>query len=467
VNYSISIIWIIPISYTVNGLFKYGGGPDLQVIFDAGQFMVIPVSIITAIRVYGYLLSERSTVFFHALPYSRRKLYAVNGLTGYITIIAPLLLVSLLTIIVCAAEEYNIFLFMLDWFLIISLESLFVYSFTIFMVIILGTKVAAYTITGIMYFFTEIVTLIYNELFCNLHSGVYNVIYAPGGILTFLSPFRLSTMISLDCVGHYQTTFSFNNLVTAIIEQAVVSIILIGVSYYLYTKRKSERSGEFVTFSGLKVLFKWGFAFSFGAFLTIFLGAMVINSYVTNYKAIIQSIVYIFFVILSFITAEMIISKKFNVFKKIRLEIIFVFAVSILVSLALKFDFLGISRTIPRIDEISKMYIQVNFPIDDPENVDANMKIIDYYDLELSNLDDTDNESIKKFVNLNKKIIELNSDIFDSNSDINNQVSISFVYVLDTRESFRRFYHISPELIEPYLYYFKRHSEKYDISVYA
>jgi len=451
----------------MSGLFRYDG-PDLHVIFDAGQFMIIPVSIITAIRTYGYLLNERATAFFHALPYSRRKLFVLNGLTGYITVIAPLVIVSCLTIIVCAAKDYNIILFMLEWFLIISLQGLFVYSFTIFMVILLGSKVAAYTITGIMYCFTEIITLIYNKLFCNLHSGIYNAIYVPGGLLTFLSPLGLSTMISLECNNQYPNSYCFNNLATAIIEQIVVSIILIGVSYYLYTKRKSERSGEFVTFSGLKVIFKWGFALSFGAFLTIFLGTMVIDSYVANNnKALVQSIVYVFFVILSFITAEMIISKKFNIFKKIRIEIIFVFLVSILVSLSLKFDFMGISRAIPSMDEINSLNVSVDYPLDKPEYVNDMMITVDYYDIELSNYDDHDILSIEKFIDLHKRIIDIENNVDDSNADINNTARINFTYVLDTGDYFRRYYFVSPKLIEPYLQYLKKFDYEYAHPVYA
>lgn len=404
--------WIIPVSMLTLGIFNFNGSKiDYAAPFTAAEFLIIPFCVMMAIRLFGYLTKERATNFYHSLPYTRTTLFVTNVVSGYFLLLIPLVFVGILTTLIGISIKEDIILFMIKWFLLLCAECFYVYGFTVLMAIIFGMKIATYVMTLIMAFYVIAISNIYGTLFTNLHTTVQNSFYLPDGIFMFLSPATLATNISVDepFYGLIKEYYSFENVWITVSQELIVGVWMLIVALFLYNKRKSERSGEVVTFNIFKVIFKWGFAFSFGAFLTISLGGILIDN-LDNCLAVgcIQTVLYVFYVVLSFIIAEMILSKRFNVFYKIRYEILAAFIVSVIVSLILIFDLFGITGHVPDPSKVDKMNIDITVLNDKYYKHLGDGKYQKYYSDSFKSEKEGDIKLIEKFTELHEFITEQN-----------------------------------------------------------
>jgi ABC-2 type transport system permease protein len=371
------------------------------------KILIIPVCILMAMRVFGYLSKEKATTFFHSLPFTRTKLFVVNALTGFLLIIIPLVFVGITTVIVAAVKGTDIIVFMIEWFLIICCECIYVYGFTILMAIIFGTKVSGYAMTGILFFYAEIIVNIYSSLYSNIHPSVIGNFIFPNGFFQFLSP--ISMAVNINVVNDYWTStgysYHFNNLGITIAEDLIVGGLMIAAAFLLYKHRKSEKSGEIIAFNSFRMVFKWGFALGFGAFLTLMLGETVTGNISDLSKMIIvQSCLFVFFVLLSYLIAEMIVQKKFNVFYKLRFEIFLPFAASIIVSLMMVFDVFGATRYVPDRDDIEYMNININIDKDESYYTFSSKQYSARHYISLHYGKPSEYELMEKFIDLHKYI---------------------------------------------------------------
>ena len=453
--------WLIPVSLTFDMIYgrKY---LNLDAPFEIAKILVIPVCVLMAMKLFGYLMKEKSTTFYHSLPYTRTKLFVVNAVSGFLLIMIPLFLVGVASAIIAAAKGYNVVVFMIEWFLILCCECIYLYSFTILIAIIFGTKVSGYAMTGILFFYAEVITSIYSSLFSNLHTSVINNFIFPRGFFQFLSPVSMATSIyiSTDYWINNERGYSFTNLALTITEDLVVGALMIVAAFLLYKYRKSERSGEIIAFNSFRLVFKWGFAFSFGAFLTFFLGDAVTGSIeMQSTLYIVQTLLYIFFVVLSYVIAEMIICKKFNVFYKLRFEILIPVAVSILIALMLLFDVFGISRYVPDKDDIESVNVNVNLGI----NETYTSKFGSFFFINLNSGKLSEYEKIDAFLEMHKNIIADDPDTFTykrtgynkyfisdkATEDYENMVHLW--YSLKDGSNITRQYYVPIEYVEKYL----------------
>ncbi|MBQ6091722.1 MAG: hypothetical protein IJL07_10725 [Lachnospiraceae bacterium] len=415
--------WLIPVSLTFDIIYGHSY-LNLEVPFDIAKFLLVPACVLMAMKVFGYLMKEKSTTFFHSLPFTRTKLFAVNAVSGFLLIIIPLLLVGIASVIIAAVKGHNIIIYGIEWFLVLCCDCIYVYGSTILIAIIFGNKISGYAMTAILFFYVEIIVNIFNSLFSNLHSSVSYMFIFPRGFFQFLSPISLvtNTYVSSAYWTTNETNYYFKNLAFTVTEELIVGALMIVAAFLLYRYRKSERSGELIAFSSFKLVFKWGFALSFGAFLTMFLGETVIGSIeIQSTINIVQTILFVFFVVLSYLIAEMILQKKFNVFYKLRFEILLPFAASIAVALVLLFDVFGITRYIPDKDDIENLNVNINLNYEDPYTE----KFGPYYFINLNGEKLSEYEKIDTFLDLHKGIIADDPDSFSQNRTGYNKYVIS------------------------------------------
>ena len=471
------LCWLIPVSLSFDIIFD-SRFLSISMPLDVAKILLIPVCILMAMRLFGYLSKEKATTFFHSLPFTRTKLFVVNALTGYALIIIPLVFVGITTVIVAAVKGSNIIVFMIEWFLILCCECIYIYGFTILMAIIFGTKVSGYAMTGILFFYTEIIVNIYSSLFSNLHPSVIGNILFPRGFFQFLSP--ISMAVNISVVDDHWTpngyTYHFNNLELTIAEDLIVGGLMILAAFLLYKHRKSEKSGEIIAFNSFRMRFKWGVAFSFGAFLTIMLGETVTgNIYELSTLNIIQNCLFIFFVVLSYIIAEMIVRKQFNVFYKLRFEILLPLAASLIVCLLIVFDIFGITRYVPRIDEINNMSVNINLVADKSKYLIGSKQYNDYYYIHLSENKPVEYEKMDKFIDLHKYITADDPDSYTYNDYILDKHTMSYSendtllriwYDLKDGTYFTRLYYVPFHYVESYLDYMETDNRPVSTKVY-
>ena len=146
--------------------------------------------------------------------------------------------------------------------------------------------------------------------------------------LLFLSPLRVCFTSRLRCdyiIGekNYNYGFAFTNIEKVLPIELICGILMLALAYVLYRLRKSERSGEVVAFKSCRYIFKWGFSISLAMFMTLIFGiTSVYNIKDISTKNLVICAIFVFFALILYMIAEMIISKKFNIFKKVTLELI-------------------------------------------------------------------------------------------------------------------------------------------------
>ena len=422
------LCWLIPISLTFDNIFDHRFISH-SMPFDVAKILIIPVCILMAMRIFVYLSKEKSTTFFHSLPYTRTKLFVVNALTGFALIVIPLIFVGITTIIVGAVKGNNIILYMIEWFLILCCECIYVYGFTILLAIIFGTKVSGYAMIGILFFYTEIIINIYSSLFSNLHPSVIGMFIFPRGFFQFLSP--ISMAVNISVTTDYWTSngysYHFSNLGITIAEDLIFGFLMIGAAFLLYKHRKCEKSGEIIAFNSFRMIFKWGFAFSFGAFLTVMLGETVTGN-ITEQSTltIVQTCLYIFFVLLSYLISEMIVRKKFNVFYRLRFEILLPLAASILVALILLFDAFGLTHYVPDKSNIDSMNVNINLISARDNYTTSYEKYNNYYFTDLNLEKPSESERMDKLIDLHKYITAGDPDSFTYSEPVLDKNTMSY-----------------------------------------
>ena len=96
VTFTFILFWLIPLTQMVND--PYNSSKLFVAPFELCTLLVVPVCMLMAIRTFDYLTKETATTFFHSLPYSRTKLFVINGLTGFVFIVAPLFLITVMAV---------------------------------------------------------------------------------------------------------------------------------------------------------------------------------------------------------------------------------------------------------------------------------------------------------------------------------------------------------------------------------
>ena len=87
-----------------------------------------------------------------------------------------------------------------------------------------------------------------------------------------------------------------------------LTIILYGVSLYLYKKRKTESASEAIAFSKLRTIFKYGVTFCTMLFGGVYFSAVQSNSFIWMIFG------YIIGAIIGYYIAEMVLQKTWRVF---------------------------------------------------------------------------------------------------------------------------------------------------------
>ena len=162
-----------------------------------------------------------------------------------------------------------------------------------------------------------------------------------------------------------------------ILIYCIVSILFFLVAYIAYQKRALECAGDMVSICWAKPLLRWGAAFGFGE-----LSAAMLYQVVQQYGNTVRFAVLLLCIILVgvgvFFGVEMLLEKKFRVFKKTRvLEAAVVALILFSGSMMLEHDAFGFETWTPEEDQVAEAYVSMYEPIlgEEPEEIS---QIVDY-----------------------------------------------------------------------------------------
>lgn len=319
---------------------------------------------ITAIAVFSYLYQARSCHMMHAFPVCRESLFLSNLFSGVCFLALPQAVAFMGGIVVCFLKSMLQLEYLMHWLLLSLGISCFALSLAVFAVMIAGNIVAA----PVFYF-------ILNFLFVGCRTVVFSLIDLMSyGICStestfgnFLSPYYYLTnhfFASSFYAPNPKSRFQITEMYGCVAAYFGAGLLILVLTFFIYKKKHLETAGDPVTIPFLKPIFRWILAFSIGIYGTIAGQYFLKGSYYSGGKLLLLLFFMSCIGALAFFASDMLLQKKFFVFRKKRLLECGVFlALSWCFFLAVDWNLFGIETQIPREEEIQSVFLSGIYPI--------------------------------------------------------------------------------------------------------
>lgn len=400
-------------------------------------FVSLLISFALCSLVFNYLHSKDAADYIHSLPPKRISLYISNVLSSLLLLMLPIMInTSILILLKLALEnKFQIELNeILIWGLNITALSLLFFSVATCCAIITGTPFVQIFLSFVV---LMLPSFLYYTFISNLKSWVFGYYPSPSStvvekinpLLRIIAPVPPSS--SLKSI-EYAAYFS-------------ISIFLIVLGAMLYKLRKIESAGQSIVFEFFKHIFRYGAALC---------GALLVGlyfPYLNQEKYYALAILgYLIASFICFLFAEMILSKRINVFNRSLLRYIYFVIFLLIVIGVIKSDLFGFEKYVPQEEEIQsvvfKDYIFLWNTFEEG-NIHKNPEII------------------KMITNLHREIIRQKQVLLrqkDSNSPFNTTLYIT--YNLKDGKKIKRMYEIDVLQLSSYLKpLYENHAFKYNI----
>ena len=360
----------------------------LDISIYGGIAMAAIFGIFFAMAEFSYLTNPRATQGVHQLPLRRETLYGTNYLSGLFCMCSSVTAAYLLTGLVTAAAGVLVPVSLLQGFAAALLACVFYYSFAVLCMIFTGQILAAPVFYGILNFIAVLV-----ELLLRAFAGEFLFGYAAdtGRLYTrFLSPTVLfadsvyvsqrtvETTLGKDIVDINVIGLDFNGFYYFVIY-AAVGLVLAALGLLLYRRRASEETGSTVAIPWARPIFKYGVMFC----AAISFGQLLYYMFFASYgslavKQIGATVCMILAGLLGYYAAEMLLKKRFKVFRSGAKGAIVSAAVLLLVGIGVSTDFTGYEHRVPAAQNIESAYINLSsnglgfyYNVSEPETLEA------------------------------------------------------------------------------------------------
>lgn len=377
--------------FTAADVLKNTQNSIAQVIsFDSPfiKLVLIVLATLCGVAMFRYLHDRRQVDFYHALPISRGKLFAVNYISGVLLVLPFYLIVLIIGLIFVSAMGLggqitgallvqsilgNIAYFLLNYTVAVLCTVLT--GNTIITVLLgiwaqLGIPVLMVMVPcyQAMFYETFSSAVPLMQTFVLYGSPMCNYLATEQYTRTMTVPLFTST--AMDTAGGM-----------AILIYPVVLTIVLGVlSYFLFVRRKSENTGMAVSFRRVKAPIKW--------FMSIFsgLGFGLIFTVIFTGTSGGMWFGLVFGVVLCHMIVEIIYDFDFKALLHHWKQMIVLAILAVVVVAGIKNDVFGYDSYIPDVDDIASAAIESPY-----YNIDWNYNDQDIYKDQLS-----DAESIEK-----------------------------------------------------------------------
>jgi ABC-2 type transport system permease protein len=294
----------------VDSLFDFQYDLEIQI----GLLIAIPI--LMAVFLFRFLQVKQAADLMHSLPIRREKVFHHYTLSGVIALILPVLLIALILMVMHAALDLSSYFQLksiFEWAGTTIIINLLLFMAGVFVAMITGISVVQGVLTYIFLLFPVGMFLL---LFSNLNQLLFGF---PGDYylnrnLEELSPLTYVSVIDEKMLQGKE-----------ILLYAALTIILYGVSLYLYKKRKTESASEAIAFSKLRTIFKYGVTFCTMLFGGVYFSAVQSNSFIWMIFG------YIIGAVIGYYIAEMVLQKTWRVFAKVKGLLIYGAMMAILV----------------------------------------------------------------------------------------------------------------------------------------
>lgn len=380
---------IVPFAFLINRITIGRMDPydtkEFFIVFltDGSPVIALIYAIIAAMCVWGYLYNQRSISTYHSIPVTRKELFFTTFLSGLSIMLIPLIICGTIMVLLTSCIGAGAIKWALIAFLGTVGEFIVFFSVATFTVHLTGNIIAL----PIVYFAINFIAPALEALIQNFAERlVYGLLFDYRGYLRFLSPvMNLSFAVNAHRVKDSEGIIVVDGIENAYIIAiyTVAAILLSLVSYFLYSRRKSERTGYLAMFDIVRKAFHFIYTLLFATAISVVIYEilMIDNYYNIVYNPALFFIVEAVCVVVGYYTGYMIIEGTARVFKKKRLVGLAAWIVaSLAVIILLSKDVFGIGSYIPDVSEISEATLMVDggmFEMDSENDAELIEKLIE------------------------------------------------------------------------------------------
>lgn len=313
-------------------------------------FLMVMAALICGMSSFSYLNSKSKVDFYHSIPVKREKLYIANYLNGILMLAVPYAATLILAVVIAVSNGVSgavLWPLALSGYGLTMIYYILMYSLAVVAAMMTGNLVVGVLGAMVLCFYVPLAVMLgggYMETF--FHTFMY---YQYSDIVTFMS--RISPF--MEYIYQVDQYAAEGVSTMAIVTAVAVSILLAAVGGLLYRKRPSEAAGKAMAFAVsrpvIRILMTILAALGFG----LFFWAM---RYTTGWA--------VFGILCGGIIAHCVIEIIYHFdFKKLfsnKLQLVGCLAVSLLVMLTFRYDWVGYDQYLPDAGKVKEVAIDMN-----------------------------------------------------------------------------------------------------------
>ena len=333
---------LLPLNY-LDG----GGGPS------AAVFLAAVFGLLAAMGVFSYLYSARSAGLFHALPLRREGLFLTSWLAGLGFLLLPNLAVFLLSLLLEAAGGAVAFSSLFTWLVTSSLLGLFFYSFAVFCAMFTGHILALPAFYVILNGLAGGLVFLFDAVAGQFLFGFDGLPWLEEAALWLSPALRLAVSCRVvypsvpaeDGVAALNEEAAYFAGLGPVALYALVGLVLAGLALAVYRRRQVETAGDVVSVAWVRPVFKYGVAFCAAAALGVFFYTLFADLLPRGTWGLLA--VMLLWGAVGYFVAEMLLRKKFRVFRDSWRGCAALLACLCLGMCLMEFDALGYESRVP------------------------------------------------------------------------------------------------------------------------
>lgn len=333
----------------------------MQNIGDLGCEAAVVFSIIAglviAMAVCSHMYNNRSANFMASLPVRREGQFVSTYLAGLTMLIAPNVIIFLLTLLVEAAAGMVLWTPLLFWLGSISAMEFFFYSFAVCLAQFAGHILAVPVYYGVFNCIFLAAYALIGEILRSYYFGFSNAMFDYTWAY-WLTPAAALWEIDFDMdVASMDLGIIPENIYAVEVEglwiagvYAIVGLILTVCALLLHRRRHMETAGDIVAVKAMRPVFKYGVSVCAGLCLGIFTTMML------GLHEGFMMVSIIIWAIIGYFVAQMLLDKSFRVFKKWK-GAAAVTAAFLVMFAVIAFDLTGYETRVPAANEVKEVSI--------------------------------------------------------------------------------------------------------------
>ena len=436
------VIWLFILPF--NGLMQLGDdvGRELKATSlyrfarnvgdfagEWGLIFSLVFGLIVAMAVCSHLYNNRSANFMGALPVRREGLFLSTYLAGLTMLIAPNVVIFLLTLLVEAVGGAVVWLPLLYWLAALCGMEFFFYSFAVCLGQFAGHVLVLPVFYGVFNVLVAAAYWLLQWVMRAYYFGFYGMDVNVGGLIYWCTPVMAMLEMDIDVLQENGIWVTDIEGLWIVGVYAIVAVVLVACALLLYRHRHLETAGDIVAVKAMRPVFKYGVAACAG----LFFGMLMYEMF--GFTPIGLMIAVILWGIVGYFVAQMLLDKTIRVFKKWK-GAAAVTAAFLILFAVIGFDLTGYETRVPSVNEVES--VQVVGLYGYPWDSGASLRV-----------DLTSEESIADVVALHEAIVKYGEE-GEPNVDGNysDWSTVNLTYVLKSGRLITRRYEVNlgPEL---------------------